>query len=454
MAARLSALPVLFALSALALPLSAQNAALPDCDPPVELRKALDVDYNELGKLPYVEQMARQRTLYEGLVTKYPEDVRPAMRLVRFVRYDEEAAHPGALAELQRRFKQEAEAHPDDPFAQYRAAYVLIHSDTPEAIRIFESERTKWPQFPWPAVQLADIYSSMKFGDKQKAGQNLEVFLTACPTSDDSAARWTLNKYPALQVKTATALRASLARETDPDRLRQFEYLWGLEFRSRPPQEHDAERKQITADLKRLEAANPKPDSKWQAFLINGYKQSGAAPETVTAMEDRLVKEYPHSDEAFEIASERWTKEHKDPESQKDTAAWQAHDKAYEAAVQEWIRQFPDNMNVQRVYAFYAIEGDDSVGEKEGMAVTEEYVANQEKYSGPDGYGYLQAGQYLLEHKWQPAKALGWLEKARDQFADPRAVDVGNLGQIQQQFLVPIGRQVADAIAESAGAFP
>src|SRR5689334_8860958 len=95
-----------------------------------------------------------------------------------------------------------------------------------------------------------------------------------------------------LQTKVATALRARLARETSPARLKEYEPLWGLEFRTQPPQQHDALRKHVAEDLQRLESLNRKPDAEWLVFLRNGYKQSGARPEAVMAVEDRLMREF------------------------------------------------------------------------------------------------------------------------------------------------------------------
>lgn len=133
-----------------------------------------------------------------------------------------------------------------------------------------------------------------------------------CPASTDAEARFLLAKDPGLQPKVAVALRERLEKETEPKQLEHYSELWGLEFRMHPPTEHNALRVQVASDIKRLETLRPRGDAEWQAFLINGYKQAGAAEETIRVKEDLLVREYPHSSQASEIAQKRWQDSHKE----------------------------------------------------------------------------------------------------------------------------------------------
>ena len=209
------------------------------------------------------------------------------------------------------------------------------------------------------------------------------------------------------------ALRARLAKETDPKRLPDYAKLWGLEFRTRPPQEHDALRKQVAADLERLESMNPSPDAAWLVFLKDGYKQSGATPETVTAMEDRVIKQFPHSEEAYDIAYQRWRKAHKEPEDQKDAAAWKEYNAEYLAAVKGWIAQFSEDQNLQRTGLFYAIADDPDISQAEGQRAFDGYMTEITEYESPSPWGYRMAASFLIEHKWQPEHALELARTAR-----------------------------------------
>ena len=321
---------------------------------------------------------------------------------------------PGSFASLQEHYRQQVKEHPEDPLTLDLAANALIGMDTAEAIRLLEAAKEEAPQFVWPDLDLAGIYTSGKFADKQKFTDHLTAFWTACPGATDSMARWLLVKDMGLQAKVASALRIQLEKESDPDQLRNYEFLWGLEFRTHPPQEYDAIRKQVATDLKRLEGLQPKPDAEWMTFLIGGYKQSGASTETVTAMEDGLLQQYPHSDEAFEIVEKRWDKAHKEPEDQKNTAAWAAYHRIRAEAVRGWMQQFPDVDYLQRYAGFQLAESNDSLTEKNGVAEVDVYLAMGEKYDSPDWWQtrYL-AADFLLDRNWQPQRALELLQQVQ-----------------------------------------
>jgi thiol-disulfide isomerase/thioredoxin len=386
--------------------------ALPGCETAPAVQKELDekLPGKDLQKLKFSEQAARQREVLEELIAKYPREAEPARRLIDFTRW----ADPQHLPMMQERFHKLATQHPDDPLALYLAGVALFHADTPESIRLLESANGKAPDFGWPSLALANIYSSGKRADKKEMNKNLSAFFSACPTSQNSTAGWLLPKTgdTELQKRVAAALRASLSTETDPKRLRRYQTLWAMEFRLRPPQEHDAIRKQVTEDLKRVEALNPKPDKDWCAFLIAGYKLSGAPPETITAMEDRLVQQYPHSSVSYRIVEQRWNKAHKEPEDQKDAAAWAKYNTEHKEALKGWIRDYPDDFFLKYFIMFNEINSDDSLPQAEGLAVLDNFLAGMD-YNPPFGWNYASAGEFLLNHKWQPERAVGLLHKAQ-----------------------------------------
>lgn len=416
----MKAFPSLAALLLIAAPLLAQTSSatssnLSGCAAPPDLRKAMDdqLDNNKLSTLPYAEQVARRREVLEGLIARYPREIAPQRSLMSATRNGGESLHPGVWAAMQDDYRQRAKASPNDPMALDLAGNALNGTDTPEAIRLLEAAKAQAPQFVWPYLDLATIYASGKFKDKQKSTDNLAVFWTACNASTDYGARWQLAKNPALEAKVAPALRTQLEKETDPRQLKEYEFLWGLEFRIHPPQEHDALRKQVAEDLKRLETLQPKPDAEWQAFLIKGYKTSGAAQPVITAKEDVLLKQYPQSDEAYEIVQARWSDAHKKPDNQKDTAAWDAYNKANREATLQWIAEFPDNFYLQRYARFYMDYGDDSVSEQEGIAALDEYLAGA-KYFPPDTWFFPEQGAgFLLQRKWQPERALVLMQQTQ-----------------------------------------
>jgi thiol-disulfide isomerase/thioredoxin len=408
---------------------------LPGCEPAPQVSQILDekLDYDALEQMEFSQRWALERQVLDGLTAKYPRELKSYESLRDYTRSEAPEEYPA----LRDRWIKMAKDNPDDPLALLLASEVLVGKDTPEAIRMAEAAREKAPDFPWPALQLATIYFSGKHADTGKLKENLEAFFALCPASTDNYAQWLLTKDQPLQPQVATALRASLEKETDPKRLEKYETLWGLEFRTRPPAQHDALRAQVAADLKRMEALNPHGDAKWQAFLISGYKQSGASKETIAAVEDRLLREYPHSSEAYRIVYERWAKEHKEPEDGTDTAAWTKYEQDYMEALKGWIRDFTGDTFLQRYSWFLALEGYNSipVSEKDGIAAMDAYLRSRDDFEAPDrrGSSYEGSAEFLIDHRWQPKRALDLLAQAREASDKEQARDQENDNQTDQE---------------------
>jgi thiol-disulfide isomerase/thioredoxin len=398
---------------------------LPGCEPVPEVRKALDeqLNWKNLDKMKFSDRVAREHAVYEELIAKYPREVEPYRRLIMSNRnLDQRQLDPSQYPALQERFRKQAAHNPDDPLALYAAGYALFGTDTPESLRLLEAAKAKAPQFAWPILALAEEYSDGTRMDKQKSFENVAAFFALCPNWTGGTANRLLSvdEDSGLKQRVAKARRARLAKETDPARLEDYGTLWSIEFRANPPQEYDALRKQIAEDLKRIEPLNPKPDSEWLAFLISGYKQAGASPEAITSMEDRLLRDYPHSNEAYDIVSARWKKANKKPEDQKDVAAWAKYHEAYKEALKGWIRDFPDNSYLAHNAWFYAISDEDSLTEKDGIAIVDERLRYNAMYSQP-GAAIDSVADFLLKHKWQPSRALDLLVQAKT-FSDSYSV--------------------------------
>jgi thiol-disulfide isomerase/thioredoxin len=425
--------PFVFAIGVFSLAgICSGETSLPGCEPRPEVRKELKekLAYPALEKLKWADRVARQYEVLDGLIARYPRELEPYRRLIEFVDW-----YTDDYPDLRERFQQQAKQHPDDPLALYLAGVVLFHTDTPESIRVLEAAKAKAPDFAWPNLELAQIYSSGKTVDKKKASEYLTAFFSICPASGDPTAQRMLGKAgdPAIQVRVAAALRTSLAKATDPERLEQYEALWALEFRTRPPQEHAALRLQVAEDLKRLESLNPKPDVLWVAFLKQAYKQSGAPEATVTALEDRILREFPFADNVPRMLYGRWTKTHKEPEAA-DTAGWAVWNHAYKEAVKGWIRDFPEVAYFAGDAWFSAIRKDNSISEVDGIAVLDGYLKYNAEYDRPMSYVYLGASDFLLDHKWQLKRAVELLRKAQSLEAEEGARQADdNLSATEQE---------------------
>ena len=387
--------------------------ALAGCQAAPEVRKVLDetLDAKALDRMKFAERIARERQVLEELVAAYPREIEPYQRLIKTLRSESPDEFPALRDRVLKMYKD----NPDDPLALTLAGIVLRHRDTTESIRLLEMAKVKAPNFPWAPMELAADYFTGKRVDTNKVRDNLEIFFSICPASTDDLAHWLLAKDEALQPKVAMSLRQHLQDETDPKELRNYEVLWGLEFRTRPPKEHDALRAQISEDLKRLEGLNPKGNSEWQAFLLKGYKQSGAPKDFIIAKENLLIREYTRSSEAYAIVRQRWEETHKEPKDGADATAWDQYQKGFEKALKGWIHDYPDVTDLQRYEWFYAIKADDAISEKDGAAALDSYLQAVKDYQPESRQSgtYANAAQFLVERGWQPERALELLELAK-----------------------------------------
>ena len=386
-----------------------------------DVQKLLDseLDGQALNRMSFADRMALQRKTLEGLIAQYPRELTPYNELRNlFYQYS-----PDEYDQLREAWIRMGKEHADDPLALLLAGKAQDGFDTPESLRLLEAARAKAPEFPWPARELAVIYASGKRADAAKAKENIDAFFALCPTSSDGWALYELPKLdPALLVKVRAAraaeLRAKLEQETDAKQLKEYSTLWTLEFQMRKPQDYEAERQQVARDVARMEKIHPKGDAAWQALLIAGAKQSGASKEAIAAREDRLMAEHPHSNEAYAIAYDRWDKAHPEPTDQSDAAAWNRYWKADEAAIREWIRDYPDNTFLQRDVWFEVVEDDDTISKKEGIATVEAFVRATDLYDGPSWRAtyYPEAAGVLVERNWEPEQAIELLREAKASF--------------------------------------
>jgi thiol-disulfide isomerase/thioredoxin len=411
----LSALPLLLFLL---VPIArADQPSLPGCEAPSAIRKVVkdQLGSPEFNRLAYDVQIERKRQVLSNLMDRYPREVEPYTLWIAAAREDQ-LIHPELLAGLQKEYGDRAAAHPDDPLALYLAAHALIGTDTPKSITMLEKAQSLAPGFVWPSLDLAQIYSMGKFADKTKFADQLEKFWTACPVSRDRQARWMLVKNLELQTKIVTALRPMLEKAADPERLQDYEFLWGLEFRTTPPPKYGELRQQISADVKRLEKVkNPHPDAAWADLILNGEKQAEASPETIRAKEDAIIAAYPHSDEANGIVSRRWEKAHPKPTDPKDTAAWKAYHDANWAVIQQWMQQYPDSYSPAGYYRLVFTPDDAVSSEEQGLVMVEKSVSDGIAYFPPSMrmYTYAAASSRLLDRQWASAKALEYAQQTK-----------------------------------------
>ncbi len=398
---------------------AAAQAALPlpgcETDPAVTRTLKSELDQSRLDKLPFQDRLAQQRAILHRLIAEHPRELESYTRLADLIRNDAPDEYPALRAQRIAYGRQ----HPEDPLAVLLEARALLGTNTPEGMRLLEQLRVQHPAFAWPALTLAGLYFEGAHQDEAKAKQNLEAFFHACPASTDRAAQWWLTHDAPLgqQVDRAVAAktRLRLARETDPAQLLDYGDLWSREFRIHPPTEYGQVRMQITADVRRLQALQPGGDAPFQKMLINGLKQSEAGEAAVTAAEDRLLRDHPHSNEAFSIVQARWSEAHKEPEDQSDAAAWAAYHRQHRTAIKSWIAAYPDDSFLQHDQWFFEVYLDDTVPPSETLAAVDGFLRSGAVYDGPAWTGYYDqfAADLLIDRGLQPRRALELLRQAQ-----------------------------------------
>ncbi|HYO83806.1 MAG TPA: hypothetical protein VES20_20555, partial [Bryobacteraceae bacterium] len=219
-----------------------------------------------------------------------------------------------------------------------------------------------------------------------------------------------MSKVAAAETQAAVAkkFRQRLEAESAPD-FHDYELLWGLEFRTQPPQAHGELRKRVAKDVERLLAL--KPDKRYLGVILSGLKQSAALKEEVTAFEDRLHKEAPASGAAYSVTFERWKRAHKEPEDHKDAAAWGAWKKANLEANRQWKAQFTDVNWLERSWVSAAIDAGE-LSEAEAVAALQRSIDDDLRRHPPSPWTYADPAHTLLNTGWAPAAAADWLAKA------------------------------------------
>jgi hypothetical protein len=218
----------------------------------------------------------------------------------------------------------EAEARARDPLALTVAAMALRREDTPRAIQLLERAQAAEPRDPISALLLAQIYHSGRFADKEKARSFFEIYAEGCPGFLEWPADRIMSRAATqeTQSRMAQAQRQRLERSAEPEDMPSYETLWGLEFRTRPPAEHDALRQQVAADVARIEKLFPSPDVRILEVLQRGAKQAGLPKEEIAKIDERIRRVAPRSSAAYKLAWEDWRQQHKEPDRHEDAEAW------------------------------------------------------------------------------------------------------------------------------------
>jgi Tfp pilus assembly protein PilF len=316
----------------------------------------------------------------------------------------------------------EARSHPKDPIKLLTAALVLEGKDTPQALHFMDQALAPDPGYAPAYVALTGLYNnSGKFTDKSKAATYLQKYYRLCPSSRDGYAMFYLKQLGSNELKSEVAknLRQRLAAITDAHALRSYSDIWSLEFSTLPVTDHPKERQRIADDLNHLQQLPVQATAEWLDLLKDGYKQSGAPEARVQSIENRILKEFPHSSEAFGISYHNWTDQHPQPAGEASASDWRQYMRLALAHYRELIRLFPQ----EHGFGYYVVEYTSNLERTSNEEIAREgeaYIRQSDLYEGESSWPRQYVAGIFLDHKIEPSRALALLQTARRLKDSPR----------------------------------
>jgi len=372
----------------------------------------------KLETATFEQSIVLREQAYRQMSQLDPLDFRLLRRYLQSVHYDA----PEKWDTLREQAIADLAAHPNDPVRLSAAALLLTGKDTPRAFRLMDQAIAANPKYAPAYVELAGMYKNLgKFEDKDKAASGLAKFYELCPSSSDSRALSLLKVLgsKALKEQVAEDLRRRLATSTDPHFLQTYSDVWAIEFSNLATNEYSKERQRVTEDLKRLEQVPVETTSNWLGFLRDGYKQSSVAEAHVDALESRILKDFPHSNEAFGIKYEKWRDQHPEPAGEAAIAEWQQYMRLAASHYRDLMAAFPQEHGFGYSLVEYSANLDGASNE-EIVHNGEDFIKDSDLYEGPSSWVRQYFAGILLDHSLQPARALALLREARTLKNSPR----------------------------------
>lgn len=341
---RLFPLPVIVATLA-STSFSQINQPVTGCEPPPEVRKALDAlpDYRQDPATTdwqvYLQRLAALKALRE----QYPDDVFVQRKYIESTtslrRVDKLSLEEKSKADTE--FKAHYDHTPSDPRAEYLYALTLVGRDTPQAIKLFKNASQNNAGFMLPHLTLVGVYTSAVFLDKREALIHARAFLDACPANFEGYGSLSWIGDNTDLTRYARQLRGVLENRTDDDAISAYQTLWSLEFKARPASDYESLRKQVGDDLVRLRRLNLEGSRSWYETLEQGYQLTKDKNQMEWAHEERQ-KRFPSAGDL--PVTEKWLKDHPSPSADASPTARQAYFQDLLAATSQWLKLLPPEL--------------------------------------------------------------------------------------------------------------
>jgi hypothetical protein len=341
----------------------------PPCEPLVEVKTALQ-------DLPTAreERIAALRSL----LSRFPNDPFVHRSYQNAARYPTEKDRDAVIAE----YRDLAGQHPNDPMYTYLALRARIGAGTKELLPELEKVAGG---YPLARLSLVEIYQASGFKDAKKAGEHLEAYLNACPASLEAYAYFRSLEPSDFVRESAAKLRSILQEKTDPESLSSYSTLWSLEFRVRPASEHEALRKQVAQDIRRLRSMDPGKSRAFLSSLREGYKLISDSDGQSWATEE-ITKRFPQR--AFGLVYQQWSEKNPYPKQGDPPEKFRAYNATLLKASEGWIRQWPDDIFVwyERISALRSADKPDPAAVE---AAGDGLLKAQEK--GPPDFSFMSS---------------------------------------------------------------
>jgi thiol-disulfide isomerase/thioredoxin len=249
---------------------------------------------------------------------------------------------------VRERYQHEFEMHPDSLDSAYLYGRSLVGSNTREALKIYAQILAKDPDYPWVHLSQLEIYRAEAFRDRRKLAASYMIVRQVCPTE------WKPFEYLSeiedtdFVAREAAQLRRLLAASKEPHSLRLYRVLWAAEFRVRPKEEHDAERRIVAEDLNRLRPFESLPEI--QTVIANGARLIG---------DDALAKEMAAKRPPDQFAEYfAWQNAHPYPKPDDPPDKKRSYAQAQLEAAKKWIEMNPQQPlgYDERLHALVALE--------------------------------------------------------------------------------------------------
>jgi hypothetical protein len=379
------------------------------CGPAPAVKAALDGLPRQTPALTDWQFHEQRAAAIQALLQQYSGDVFVQRAYVdsMYSRSDKDKV----IAEYKARHEQD----PDNAQLTYLYGQTLVGRQTPEAIKLFSAALQKDPNFPWPHLQLVNIYSSPVFMDKEQRVGHLKAFLDACPASPDGYESLTRLDDKDLARTYAAKLRPLLESRSDPEAVEAYTTLWSLEFKAHPPSEYDPLRKQVGKDLERLRQLKLEDKREWYSALQEGYKLVNDQKQSDWAEDQERVRfPTPWSLPAMS----KWNKDHHYPGEDAPPDKKRAYFTDLLQQTAQWVKDRPNTTYIwmERLDAMEHLE---EVPTADVKTAVEQAVKVMLSNAGPEGPGsdsYFNIAEVLSKKHLEPERVVDMAQKGLDKW--------------------------------------